>query len=141
MSIENNLIGRKKSKIKSLRRLNLDLPDELMDNDNDNASVKPLSKNQAIESYQDLTHRSLFYPKPLKIENLKNNLSSSRDHIENIENIENKLSNENNLNDEKDKERYVESANFSNKEKQKDNENSQDNQEEKENEEKKNYNE
>ena len=36
MSIENNLITRKKVKIKTLRRLNLDLPDELLQYDNEN---------------------------------------------------------------------------------------------------------
>ena len=79
MSIENNPSKRKNSKIKTLKRLNLDLPDELINNDNvsQTSSMKPLSKNQVIESYQDLTHRSLFYKKPLKVENMKKNLSST----------------------------------------------------------------
>ena len=55
-SIEANLISRKKVKIKTLRRLNLDLPDELLqyDNENQNASPKPHSNNQIIESYWEL---------------------------------------------------------------------------------------
>jgi len=59
MSLDANSITRKKVKIKTLRRLNLDLPDELIQYDNELPS-KPQSNNQVIESYGDLTHRSMF---------------------------------------------------------------------------------
>ena len=85
MSIENNLITRKKVKIKTLRRLNLDLPDDLVQYDNESqlASNKPQSKNQMIESYGELTHRSMFYQKLKKEENGEKNSSK---HIENMKN-------------------------------------------------------
>ena len=89
MSIENNLITRKKVKIKTLRRLNLDLHDDLVQYDNESqlASNKPQSKNQMIESYGELTHRSMFFPKPKQIENNKKNSSK---HIENLKEIKNR---------------------------------------------------
>ena len=106
MSIENNLITRKKVKIKTLRRLNLDLPDELLqyDNENEIASNKPTSRNQIIESYGDLTH---------KVGDLKKNSST---HFEQFNDIKNKLNidNENNEND-----------NFSNKDEEKKEENNE----------------
>ncbi len=115
MSIENNLITRKKVKIKTLRRLNLDLPDELLqyDNENEIASNKPTSRNQIIESYGDLTHRSMFFPKPKKVGDLKKNSST---HFEQFNDIKNKLNidNENNEND-----------NFSNKDEEKKEENNE----------------
>ena len=90
MSIEGNLLSRKKVKIKTLRRLNLDLPDELIQYDNESLSPSNRlhSNNQAIESYGDLTHRSMFFPKPKKIENEKYN-STAR--INNVKEIQNKL--------------------------------------------------
>ena len=116
MSIENNPSKRKNSKIKTLKRLNLDLPDELINNDNvsQTSSMKPLSKNQVIESYQDLTHRSLFYPKPLKVENMKKNISSTSNHLANLKEPESKINNEDEINQN---EKYFESERSSNKEK------------------------
>ena len=143
MSIENNPSKRKNSKIKTLKRLNLDLPDELINNDNvsQTSSMKPLSKNQVIESYQDLTHRSLFYPKPLKVENMKKNLSSTSNHLANLKEPESKINNEDEINQN---EKYFESERSSNKEKDRANEdieNNEDNQDEKENEQNNNNNE
>ena len=112
MSIENNLITRKKIKIKTLRRLNLDLPDELLpyDNENQTASNKPTSKNQIIESYGDLTHRSMFFPKTKKVENLKKNSST---HFENLKEFKNKLNIDNDIDENHEKD------NFSNKDEEK----------------------
>ena len=116
MSIENNLISRKKVKIKTLRRLNLDVPDDLVqyDNESQKASIKPQSRNQMLESYGELTHRSMFFPKPKQIENNKKNSST---HIENLKEIKNKLNTETkNENDkENDINKIVENDNFSNK--------------------------
>ena len=83
MSIEGNLLSLKKVKIKTLRRLNLDLPDELIQYDNESQlpSNKPQSNNQAIESYGDLTHRSMFFPKPKKIENEKYNSTARINNV------------------------------------------------------------
>ena len=134
-SIEGNLISRKKVKIKTLRRLNLDLPDELLhyDNDSEKVSVKPQSKNQMIESYGELTHRSMFFPKPKKIDNLKQN---STIHIENLKEMQNKLNFENFVKRENNFENINEIDNFSNKDEAKDIEKINES-EEKENEEEK----
>ena len=122
MSVDGNLITRKKVKIKTLRRLNLDLPDELIQNDNESQlPSKPQSNNQVIESYGDLTHRSMFFPKPKKIENGKHNSTS---HINNIKEIKNNLD----IGIEPDKEKNLEQNNdnenikdnFSNKDEEKD---------------------
>ena len=114
MSIENNLISRKKVKIKTLRRLNLDLPDDLLKYDNESqiASNKPQSKNQIIESYGELTHRSMFFPKPKKVENTK---KISSNHIENLKEIKNKLNFERDTNKEIIFDKKNENDNFSNK--------------------------
>ena len=122
MSVDGNLITRKKVKIKTLRRLNLDLPDELIQNDNESQlPSKPQSNNQVIESYGDLTHRSMFFPKPKKIENEKHNSTSQ---INNIKEIKNNLD----IGIEPDKEKNLEQNNdnenikdnFSNKDEEKD---------------------
>ena len=118
-SIEANLISRKKVKIKTLRRLNLDLPDELLqyDNENQNASPKPQSNNQIIESYEELTHRSMFFPKPKKVENDKKNSST---HLDNLKEYKNKFNiDEKNNNDNfsnKDIENNIEKENEINQE-------------------------
>ena len=123
MSIENNLITRKKVKIKTLRRLNLDLPDDLVQYDNESqlASNKPQSKNQMIESYGELTHRSMFFPKPKKVENAKKNSST---HIENLKEIKNKLNidiNDKNNYNENEINKNIENDNFSNKDEEREN--------------------
>ena len=49
------------------------------------------SRNKMLESYGELTHRSMFFPKPKQIENNKKNSST---HIENLKEIKNKLNTE-----------------------------------------------